>query len=271
MSATRSQKRRYLIASAAILVAGGGALGLAFLYPPSGPTAGTFGPAQRYVESLSDGEIPSRGRYVLVDAASARLFMMEDGRVRDSMRVIVGKPDAATPALRSTLHYVTLNPYWNVPTDLARKLIAPRVLKEGSTYLTDRHYEVVSRFGPEAQVLSPDSVDWQAVADGRAEVRVRQQPGPGNSMGQVKFGLTYIEGIYLHDTPKKELFAQADRNLSNGCVRLEDAPRFASWLLERDTLASSAAPEQHITIPRAVPITIAYLDASAQTQLAGLQ
>lgn len=270
MSAITSQNRKYWIAGGAILAVAAGAFGLGWVYPPLGPIAGTIYP-QGYVESLTDGQIPTRGRYVLVDAASARLFMIEDGRVRDTMRVIVGKPAAATPALKSVLNYATLNPYWNVPLDLAQKLIAPRVLKDGNSYLTERGYEVVSGFGGSAQVRSPDSVDWEAVAAGRAEVHVRQRPGAANSMGQMKFNLAHANGIYLHDTPNKELFAKAERNLSNGCVRLEDAPRFARWLLGSDPPLSSAAPEQHLALPRGVPIAITYLDSRAQMQVAGLQ
>lgn len=270
MSATTSQNRRYLIAAAAVFAVALGALGLGYIYPPLGPIAGTVIP-QRYVEVLTDGQIPQSGRFVLVDAASARLFMIEDGRVRDSMRVIVGKPAAATPALRSALHNATLNPYWNVPLDLAQKLIAPRVLKDGTAYLTERGYEVVSGFGNNARVLPPDSVNWEAVAAGRAKAHVRQRPGPANSMGQMKFNLAYSNGIYLHDTPNKELFGKDDRNLSNGCVRLEDAPRFARWLLGDDLPLASSAPEQQVALRKPVPVTIAYLDPRAQMQLAGLQ
>jgi murein L,D-transpeptidase YcbB/YkuD len=216
------------------------------------------------------GVAPQSGRYVLIDAASARLFMMEGGTIRDSMKVIVGKPEAATPALRSSLHYATLNPYWNVPTDLAQKIIAPRVLADGTSYLRERGYQVVSHFGGNARVLPADSVDWKAVAAGRQEVFVRQLPGPANSMGQIKFGLTNGNGIYLHDTPKKELFAESERNLSNGCVRLEDANRFARWLLGDDAPLDASAPEQHVALPRAVPIVITYLDERAQMQLASV-
>ena len=270
MGAMTSHSRRYLIGGAAIVAVALGAYGFAHLYPPLGPIMGTIAP-QRYVESLTDGEFPERGRYILVDAASARLFMMEDGRVRDSMRVIVGKPEASTPALKSVLHYATLNPYWNVPPDLARTLIAPRVLKEGDAYLAARGYEVVSSFA-DPQVLPADSVDWAKVAAGQATVKIRQRPGPANSMGQLKFNLANADGIYLHDTPKKELFAQDQRNLSNGCVRLEDAQRLARWLLGSDPPLGSAAPEQHVLIPTGgVPVTIAYLDSRAQMQLAGLQ
>jgi murein L,D-transpeptidase YcbB/YkuD len=245
------------------------AYGLARFYPALGPIAGTITP-QLYVDSLPNAQIPLHGRFVLVDAASARLYMIEDGRVRDSMKVIVGKPDTPTPALKDVIHYETLNPYWHVTADLAKTLIAPRVLQEGDAYLSGRGYEVVSGWGQDAQVLSPESVDWKAVAAGKAQVYVRQRPGPANSLGQFKFDLPNGDGIYLHDTPKKELFAQDARNLSHGCVRLEDAPRLARWLLGRDPPAASA-PEENILLPRPVPITISYLDSHDQMRLAALQ
>jgi murein L,D-transpeptidase YcbB/YkuD len=269
MAVTTSHKRRYRIATAACLAIAAGVYGAARFFPPLGPIEGAIAP-QMYVDSLPAAHIPLRGRYVLVDAASARLYMIEDGRVRDSMKVIVGKPETPTPELKSVINYETLNPYWHVTPDLAQTLIAPRVLKEGEAYLTTRGYEVLSGWGPDAQVLSPDSVDWKAVAAGQARVYVRQRPGPANSLGQFKFDLPNGDGIYLHDTPKKELFAQDVRNLSHGCVRLEDAPRLARWLLGKDPPAA-AAPEENVLLPQPVPITISYLDPGSQKQLASLQ
>jgi murein L,D-transpeptidase YcbB/YkuD len=269
MAAIPSQNRKYAIAGAIILALGAGGYGLASFGPPIGPIAGTIAP-QLYVNSLPDAQIPLQGRYVLVDAASARLYMIEDGRVRDSVRVIVGKPETPTPKLRSVINYATLNPYWHVTADLARTLVAPRVLQDGDAYLTTRGYEVVSAWGPDARVLSPDSVDWKAVAAGKATVYVRQRPGPANSLGHFKFDLPDGDGIYLHDTPKKELFAQDDRNLSHGCVRVEDAQRLARWLLEKDP-PNASVPEENVLLPRPVPITISYLDPRSQTRLAALQ
>ena len=271
MGVVTPHNRKSIIALAAILSFGLGAYGLSQVYPPLGEIAGTVSPAQRYVDSLTDGEIPAHGRYVLVDAASARLFMIEDGRVRDSMKVIVGKPDTPTPALKSMIYYATLKPYWHVTSDLARTIIAPRVLQDGDAYLTQRGYEVVSAFAPDAKVIPADSVDWKAVAAGTKQILVRQRPGPANSLGNFKFELSGGDGIYLHDTPKKELFAQDQRELSHGCVRLEDAPRFARWLLGSDPPPAAAVPEQHVPLRGGVPVTIAYLDARAQSQLAGLQ
>ena len=214
--------------------------------------------------------VPARGRAVLVDAASARLYMIKDGQVVDSMRVIVGKPDTATPELRSTLWYATLNPYWNVTPELTRTLIAPNVLRLGYSYLERQGYEVVTDFTKDGKVVSPDSVDWHAVAAGKATVLVRQRPGPANSMGEVKFNIPNSDGIYLHDTPRKELFSTDNRNLSHGCVRLEDAPRLARWLLGRDPDAQDAGPEQYVPIPSGVPIVITYLNAADQVHMAAL-
>ena len=126
-----------------LLAIGAGAYGFARFDPAFGPIAGTIAP-QLYVDSVAGAQIPLHGRFVLVDAASARLYMMEDGRVQDSMRVIVGKPETPTPELKSVLNYETLNPYWHVTPDLAQTLIAPRVLQGGNAYLTDHGYEVLS-------------------------------------------------------------------------------------------------------------------------------
>ena len=269
MMGNTTQRRKTMIAGTAALALALSGYALVRFYPALGPIAGSITP-QLYVDSLPTAQIPLQGRYILVDAASARLYMMEDGRVRDSMKVIVGKPETPTPALKSFIQYETLNPYWHVTGDLARTLIAARVLQDGNSYLTDRGYEIVSKFGPDAQLISPDMIDWKAVAAGKTDVYVRQRPGPANSLGQFKFELLNGDGIYLHDTPKKELFAQDQRRLSHGCVRLEDAPRLARWLLGKEPPVASA-PESHVVLPQAVPITISYLDAGAQLRLAALQ
>jgi murein L,D-transpeptidase YcbB/YkuD len=258
-----------LIAGAAFLALGAGAFGVSLYSPVLGPIAGSIAP-QLYVDSVQGAQIPKYGRYILVDANSARLYMMENGRVQDSMKVIVGKPDTPTPELNSVLQYETLNPYWHVTPDVAKAVIAPRVLQDGDAYLNHQGYQVVTAFANDAQVLPADSVDWKAVAAGDAKVYVRQLPGPANSLGHFKFDIPNGDGIYLHDTPKKELFAQDKRDLSHGCVRLEDAQRLAKWLLRKDP-PTDGTPEEHILIPQPVPITITYLDPRSQNQLASLQ
>jgi murein L,D-transpeptidase YcbB/YkuD len=202
-----------------------------------------------------------RGRFVLVNAAAQKLFMYENGQVVDSMRVVVGKPKYATPMLTAFMRFASLNPYWNVPPDLAAERIAPGVLKEGIRHLTVRGYQVFSNWEDNAQLVDPTMIDWRAVADGRTEVRIRQLPGPGNAMGQMKFMFPNQFGVYLHDTPEKELLGEASRLYSGGCVRLEDAPRLARWLFGRDLVASSSQPELPVNLPSPVPVAITYLTA----------
>ena len=202
---------------------------------------------------------PPSGRFVLIDIASQQLFMFENGQVRDSMKIIVGKRDKQTPMIASVIHYATFNPYWNVPDDLVQSLIAPNVLNQGTSYLHARGYEVVLNWSNDPPRLSPEKIDWKAVAAGRERVRVRQKPGPANSMGNYKFSFANGLGIYLHDTPQKDLFNSRNRMLSNGCVRLEDAPRLARWLLGHPPVAPSSAPEQHVQLARGVPVFLTYL------------
>jgi murein L,D-transpeptidase YcbB/YkuD len=207
--------------------------------------------------------LPATGRYVLVDAATQTLSMIEDGRVADTMKVIVGKPSSATPMMASVIYYATLNPYWHVPTDLEQKLIAPRILSQGVSYLKQHRYELLTSFGDDGQPIAPNDVDWKAVAAGKTSVAMRQLPGPANSMGQMKFSFANDDGIYLHDSPEKDLFDKDQRDLSNGCVRLEDAERLGRWLLGRDPTVASNEPEQHVMLPKPVPVFVTYLTAHA--------
>ena len=208
-------------------------------------------------------DIPPQGKFVLVDTAGARLYMIEDGRIADSMKVIVGKndPSTQTPMLASTIYYATLNPYWHVSTDMVRDLIAPNVLSLGLGYLKTRGYQVMPPDPSDNSLLDPAKVNWRAVAAGRQMVRVRQLPGPANSMGRLKIPFPNSTDIYLHDTPSKALFNQDDRSLSHGCIRLEDAERLGRWLMGREPETASRDPEQNVLLPSPVPIYLTYLTA----------
>jgi murein L,D-transpeptidase YcbB/YkuD len=206
--------------------------------------------------------LPASGRFIAVNAATQQLWMVEDGGVTDTMKVVVGKPDTPTPMLSGTIYYATFNPYWNIPTDVARRAVAPLVLKRGTAYLRAARYEVISGWN-DASVVAPDTVDWKAVAAGTVEVHIRQLPGPANMMGALKFGFVNDLGIYLHDTPHKQLFAKEQRTFSLGCVRVEDAKRLGRWLLGAEPVPPSDQPEQSVRLPKAVPVYITYLTASA--------
>ena len=203
----------------------------------------------------------SRGRYVVVNAAAQRLYMYENGQVVDYMRVVVGKPKNATPMMTAFIRYAALNPYWNVPSDLAQERIIPNILKGGRAYLKAKGYQPLSDWTENARVIDASSVDWKAVAAGRKSVRLRQLPGPANSMGRMKFMFPNKEGIYLHDTPEKEKLTEASRLFSGGCIRLEDAPRLGRWLFGRPLKPQGAKAEQKVPLPVPVPLYITYLTA----------
>lgn len=203
----------------------------------------------------------TRKRYIVVDAAAARLWLYEDGEVKDTMKVIVGKPTEQTPMLAGMMRYAVVNPYWNVPPDLVRRRIVPKVVDEGAQ-LKALGYEALDGWTSNARVLDQSEIDWSAIAAGNRELRVRQLPGGTNAMGRMKFMFPNDLGIYLHDTPDKALFKEADRRFSSGCVRVEDAERLAVWLFGKRLQAESDAPEQMIYLPEAVPVYITYLTAA---------
>ena len=208
--------------------------------------------------------LPASGRYVLVNTAAQRLYIYQDGQVVDSMRVVVGKPANPTPMMAATIKFTALNPYWNVPSDLAAERIAPNVVDDGLGYLAKHRYVVLSDWGQTPQPVDPSTIDWKAVADGTIQVRVRQLPGPNNSMGRMKFMFPNREGVYLHDTPDKQLLNEAARLFSGGCVRLEDAPRLGIWMFGKALNPKAAGPDEKVELPRPVPVYIAYLTAMPQ-------
>ena len=199
-------------------------------------------------------------RYVVVDSGAAETYLFDRDRLVDKMRVIVGSPTTKTPMMAVLMKNAKANPYWHVPPEMVRTLTAKKVKEQGLSYFDNFHYEVLSDWSGNGRVIDPKSVDWKAIAAGRKEptILVRQLPGPWNSMGEMKFEMPNDFGIYLHDTPVKELFAKNDRWISNGCVRLEDYRRFASWVFGGMPPVTSSR-EQRIDLPRPVPVFMTYL------------
>ena len=199
-------------------------------------------------------------KYVVVDAGDARLSLWENGRKIDEMKIVVGKAATATPMMAAYIKYASVNPYWNVPPELVTNLIAPRVVAQGIKYLTDREYQVLTDYDDDAKLIDPASVDWQAVVDGRQEVRLRRLPSPANSMGAMKFMLPNYFGIYLHDSPEKEHFTKNELWFSNGCVRLEDYKRVAKFLFNGSIpQGSNPKVEEEVDLPTPIPVYMTYL------------
>jgi L,D-transpeptidase YcbB len=204
---------------------------------------------------------PGKQRYIIVNAAQQRLYTYEDGQQLDSMVVVVGKPKYPTPMLTAYIRFASLNPYWYVPPDLAAERIAPNVLKRGLKYLDELGYQLLDDWIDNPKIIDPKTIDWKAVADGKVEVRIRQLPGPHNSMGRMKFMFPNESGVYLHDNPERELFTEASRLYSGGCVRLEDAARLGRWMFGYDLQWEGAGTEERVPLKQPVPVYITYLTA----------
>ncbi len=199
-------------------------------------------------------------RYLVVDSGDARLSMWENGRKVDEMKIVVGKAESATPMMAAYIKYASVNPYWNVPPDLVKNLIAPRIVAQGISYLTDREYQVLSDLTENAKVIDPETVNWRAVVDGRESVALRRLPSPANSMGMMKFMLPNYFGIYLHDSPEKEHFTKNELWISNGCVRLEDYKRVARFLFDgRIPRGDDPKVEKEVDLPQQIPVYMTYL------------
>ena len=205
--------------------------------------------------------IPAKGRFLLVDSGSSVMTLYDHGEPIDSMKVITGTRQLPTPLIASVMYYITYNPYWHAPDHLVRKTIAPTYLRQGIRYFKSHGYHVIDAWSETANDIDPTTVDWKAAAAGTLHLRIRQDPGPLNSMGDLKFPFANPENIYLHDTPSKGLFAKQNRNLSNGCVRVEDAKRLGRWLLGHDPESPGDDAETNVSLPEGMPIYLTYITA----------
>ncbi|MGH7107687.1 MAG: L,D-transpeptidase family protein [Acetobacteraceae bacterium] len=173
---------------------------------------------------------------IIVNIPEFRLFAFRQTADRAAdilqMDVIVGRafPRTRTPVFAADMKSVIFRPYWYVPRSIIVREMLPKI-QANPGYLTAQHLEIVS-VGPRAAVLpvAPDSI--AALAAGTA--RLRQQPGPDNALGLIKFDLPNFHDVYLHSTPAQQLFLKARRAFSHGCIRVSDPVALAVYVL-RDT------------------------------------
>lgn len=150
-------------------------------------------------------------------------------------RVIIGQTNASfqTIPLESYMGYMVLNPIWTVPQSILRREIVP-MLKNDPQYL-NRHQMLVYRTEGNARTLVPGQELLSHPADVAAgKFWVVQQPGPSNSLGNIKFMFPNPHDIYLHDTPSRALFNHNVRTYSHGCVRVENPAQLGAFLLNPD-------------------------------------
>ncbi len=210
-------------------------------------------------------------RYLYVNIANSQATLVESGRTFHTTRVVAGEADFPTPELSSAITYLEINPYWNVPQSIARRLIVPLIKKEPD-YLGTNKYLLLTRMGDNTSAVNPAAVNWASVAPNNFRYFLRQKPGPRNVLGRVVFRFPSKYNVFLHDTVNRELFDEDERFYSSGCVRVESAfylsllllrsQEEGSWTEQRlnAVIAENELPVR-INLKRPIPVHIRYFTA----------
>jgi murein L,D-transpeptidase YcbB/YkuD len=161
-----------------------------------------------------------------VNIPSATVEAVEKGQVVRRYVAVVGKKDRASPRVEARIGTVNFNPTWTVPVSIIKKDIIPHMRKDAG-YLAKMKIRILDGQGRE---IDPTAIDWSTQR--AADFTLRQDPGSGNSLGQIRIDMPNKHAVYMHDTPTKRLFASNDRFHSSGCVRVADIRHLVEWLLD---------------------------------------
>jgi len=206
--------------------------------------------------------------HVRVNIAGFDLRVVEDGTDRLRMRVVVGQTYRQTPVFSDQISYLVFNPYWHVPHSIATKDKLPDFRRDPSRIST-QGFEVFRGWGANATQIDPSTIDWSTLSASSFPYRLRQRPGPQNALGQVKFMFPNAHSVYLHDTPTRSLFSQAERGFSSGCIRVEHPLDLATvllrynegWTRERIESTVRGDTEQTVLLTQKVPVHLLYWTA----------
>jgi murein L,D-transpeptidase YcbB/YkuD len=207
-------------------------------------------------------------RSIVVNIANFELDVMENGKSVLSMRVVVGKPFWRTPVFTAKMTHVVINPPWNVPDKIAREEVLKKI-KNNPDYLVEQNIKVLRGWGPRQEEIDPETIDWSEVTPKTLTYHFRQEPGPLNPLGRLKFMFPNTFDVYLHDTPSKRLFSENVRTFSHGCTRIEkpielgeyvlrDTP---GWTRERLLTGMEEGTEKKVFISRPLNVHFLYLTA----------
>jgi murein L,D-transpeptidase YcbB/YkuD len=165
-------------------------------------------------------------RYVVVNIPAARVEAIENGFAVQRHTAVVGKPDRPSPDINSKIVQINFNPYWTVPVSIVRKDLIPK-MQDQPEYLTDNHIRI---FDAAHRELQPSQIDWYS--DDAVHYTFREDPGDSNSLGRIRINFPSQYGVYMHDTPLKNLFGGDFRYDSSGCCRVQNVQDLVVWLLK---------------------------------------
>ena len=171
--------------------------------------------------------------YVLVNLPDFTMKVFEDNNLEMKMKTVIGKDARQTPVFSDRITHLVFNPRWYVPRSIAVEDHLPQV-KEDISFFEEQNMRVYQRTADGFKEINPENVDWQEITKDNFDYYFWQDAGPWNALGRVVFRSPATNNIYLHDTPAKYLFNKEVRSFSSGCVRLEDAFKFAEYLLQEN-------------------------------------
>ena len=166
-------------------------------------------------------------RFIIVNIAGFRTYVVKDDEEIWTTRSIVGTPFRKTPVFREDMNHLVFNPTWTVPRGILGRSILPKA-QEDPSFLTEKNFTVVDSDGKQVDLKS---VKWSKYSAKDFPYQVVQAPGPNNALGQVKFMFPNKYAVYLHDTPEKPLFERSERAFSSGCIRIDNPLDLAELLL----------------------------------------
>ena len=209
-------------------------------------------------------------QFVVVNIAGYTIYLVKGQNVVWNARVQVGKTYRRTPLFRSDISYLVFNPTWTVPPGIIAADILPAARQDPHA-ITRKGLRVFDGAGRE---VNPEAIDWSRFRSGHIPYTLRQDPGPSNALGRIKFMFPNPYAVYLHDTPSQSLFERADRAFSSGCVRVERALELAEIVLNdsqrwnKDSIARVVASGelQNVTLKAKIPVLLTYWTAWVDPQ-----
>jgi murein L,D-transpeptidase YcbB/YkuD len=201
-------------------------------------------------------------RHVFINVPEFKFQVISSGKVIHEERIVTGSPKHPTPVFSDVMETVVFNPYWNVPRSILENEILPAA-RNNLDYLYRNNMEVLWQG---RRSVDPYMVDWHYVDP--KKLTLRQRPGPGNALGQVKFLFPNKHAVYMHDTPSKHLFNKPVRAYSHGCMRVRNPLEFArlllrdqGWTEARIQNALDGGSDQHVRLENKLPVHISYFTA----------
>ncbi len=203
--------------------------------------------------------------FMLVNIAGFKANYIDDNKFVWEARAQVGKDYRQTPVFKAELKYLVFNPTWTVPPTILKKDVLPAI-KRDIGYLEKKNMKVIDRSG---KVVDPASLDWSKYSGTNFPYSIRQDPGPTNALGLVKFIFPNKHFVFLHDTPSKTLFGRETRTFSSGCIRVENPFILAeailkdpeNWNLDKIEELIESGKTKTVYLKKPVPVLILYATA----------